>query len=404
MTTLNPALLKKVELFSRLTDDDLNALVPTLTARSIPAGTVLFNQGDPGDSLFVITEGRFRVLAKANQNARKSITQTAEIAEVGAGEVVGELACIDPAPRSATVGATSDAVVVELNRTILDSLASYAPQLAMKIIGSIVQRVTMRLRATNQRIESILTTRYGQSARAAGSAQSTLESKGKPIQRNQISFDALTKKKNLSAEDLDLLCSQAKLLSFDGGQVLCAEGAKGNSCFFIAEGNVQICRKVNGQERILANLPSGSVVGQLALVDREERSATVRAMGNAKVIELATDVFENLMAAGSNFAVRFQKEISIAGIRQLRSATERLASMPSGQVRSTPPTHSSNPKMARPPSGGKSSNNEGNVLAMSYMGAALGEWDVSLEELEQITVVKPDGIVTQAELKARRMR
>ena len=404
MTTLNAEVLKKVELFSRLTDEDLAALVPTLSARQISSGTVLFNQGDPGDSLFVIMKGRFRVLAKANQGARQSITQTAEIAEVGAGEVVGELSCIDPAPRSATVGATADSMVVEINRTLLDSLSSYAPQLAMKIIGSIVQRVTKRLRATNQRIESILVTRYGQGARPSGSAQAAMENKGKPIERGQVKFDSLTKKKNLSGEDLDLLCSQAKLLSFDGGQVLCAEGAKGNSCFLIAEGSVQICRKVNGQERILAHLQSGSVVGQLALVDKEERSATVRAMGNAKVIELASDVFEQLMAAGSNFAVRFQKEISIAGIRQLRAATERLASMPAGKVRSTPPTHASNPKLARPPSGGKKPEDEGNALAMSYMGAALGEWDVSLAELEQVTVVKPDGIVTQAELKARRMR
>jgi CRP/FNR family transcriptional regulator, cyclic AMP receptor protein len=401
MTPLSAESLKKVRLFSNLTDEDLGALLPALTLREVENGTVLFNQGDPGDSLFVILNGRFRVLAKADKKSGNSVTQTAEIAEVGAGEVVGELSCIDPAPRSAAVGAAENSSVIELNRNILDSLASYAPQLAMKIIGAIVQRVTERLRMTNDRIETILETRYGQSRPRSGAFTPLAANKGKPLPATQINFKALTDKKNLSKDDIDLLSSQASLKQYEGGQVLCSEGSRGDSCFFIAEGNVQICRNVQGQERILATLPAGSIVGQLALIDREKRSATVRSMGGTKAIELSSDVFESLMAAGSPFAVRFQKEISVAGIRQLRSATQRLASMPSGPAKAKAKSSQKSPAPNSVASGQAKGDN---AIAMNYFGAAIGEWDISLADLDQVTVVRPDGLVTQAELKARKLR
>jgi CRP-like cAMP-binding protein len=62
----------------------------------------------------------------------------------------------------------------------------------------------------------------------------------------------------------------------------------------------------------------------MALVDKTPRSASVVAAEPTVALELTRDVFEGLLHARNPLAVRFQEQIAIAGIRQLRMATERL--------------------------------------------------------------------------------
>ena len=66
-------------------------------------------------------------------------------------------------------------------------------------------------------------------------------------------------------------------------------------------------------------------MGQLALLDRAPRSATVTATSETAALEVRSDAFANLVRASSPVALRFQEQVALAGVRQLRAATKRLA-------------------------------------------------------------------------------
>lgn len=202
----------------------------------------------------------------------------------------------------------------------------------------------------------------------------------------QINLRALQSLREYSNAELKLLGSVAPAREYEKGDVLCREGAPGQSCFVLATGAVDVIRVLDDeQEKVLATLRAGSIVGQMALVDRSPRSATVRAQTYTIALELTREVFERLLLANSHLALRFQFQIAVAGIRQLRMATRRLATALSESARREP----------------KRVGLDGQVREekrdeLLTVQAALSEWDMSLEDLDAVRVSVPRGQVSQA--------
>lgn len=143
------AALRSFEALSTLSEGDLGALVASLRWHELFKGEVLFRQGDYGDAMVLVAQGAFSV--RVSQASVES-----EIRTVRAGETLGEMSCIDPAPRSATLVAIEPSVVAELRRDALQALRDGAPTLASRLIGMVLRDVTQRLRDVNQRIASEL--------------------------------------------------------------------------------------------------------------------------------------------------------------------------------------------------------------------------------------------------------
>lgn len=126
-------------------------------------------------------------------------------------------------------------------------------------------------------------------------------------------------------DELNILLGAASSRVVPAGEVLIREGDPGRSCVILARGELDVVKRVGAAERIIATMPAGSLLGQVALVDRSPRTATVRARTEVVVLELSRDVFERLLSAESPLALRFQEQIAAAGARQLRNSTEALA-------------------------------------------------------------------------------
>lgn len=126
-------------------------------------------------------------------------------------------------------------------------------------------------------------------------------------------------------DELNILLGAASARVVPAGEVLIREGDPGRSCVILARGELDVVKRVGAAERIIATMPAGSLLGQVALVDRSPRTATVRARTEVVVLELSRDVFERLLSAQSPLALRFQEQIAVAGARQLRNSTEALA-------------------------------------------------------------------------------
>jgi CRP-like cAMP-binding protein len=275
-----------------------------LKARRGASGDALFNEGDRGDTLVIVLDGMLVCEVGGK-----------EIARLGPGEVVGEMAFLDAEPRSATVRTSGVTTVLEFSRPALASLRTDAPRVAAQIFRNILSDVAQRLRDAGEKLTDA----------AAASPKATSDAP-------RASLRGLTAQQlrghrvlaDRSDEDLELLAHIATVRPFTRGGVLIEQGAFGDSCFLVLSGAVDVTR---GGTKV-ASLAEGAIVGQLALLDRASRSATVTATSDTIALEVRADAFGNLMRANSPIALRFMEQVALAGVRQLRAATKQLAAAP----------------------------------------------------------------------------
>jgi CRP-like cAMP-binding protein len=240
-----------------------------------------------------------------------------EVARLGQGEVVGEMAFVDAEPRSASVSAPAGATVLEFSRDALLHLVRTAPRVAAAIQRNVLLDVARRLRDAGEK----LTDAAGappQSARG-GAGPASLRRSGRGLTVAQLrTVPALA---SYTAEDLELLAYIAVLRTFAAGEVVMNEGAEGDACWLLVTGGMAVTRST--QASPIGTLGPGALVGQLALLDRAPRSATVTATSETAALEMRAEAFTNLVRAFSPLALRFQGQVMIAGVRQLRAATRR---------------------------------------------------------------------------------
>lgn len=132
---------------------------------------------------------------------------------------------------------------------------------------------------------------------------------------------------SFSDGELELLLGATLVRRYARGEVLCHQGRPAASCFLIVSGSVDVVKEEASGERLLTRLEAGAIAGQLALIDRAPRIATLRARTTVTALELTRDVFEGLLRSSSPLGYRFQLEIAIATGRQLREADRRLAAL-----------------------------------------------------------------------------
>ena len=130
----------------------------------------------------------------------------------------------------------------------------------------------------------------------------------------------------LSQAELATLAELCRPVSWAAGQVVFREGDPGASLYVLTEGEVEVLSRHAGAEKAIAILPAPSAFGEMALVDREPRSATVRARTACQALELTAEgftAFRKRSRDGFTFVV-----INVARIlsSRLRETSLRLAS------------------------------------------------------------------------------
>src|SRR6185312_7930596 len=100
-------LLRTLPIFNGFADADFDQLAASMAEQHLEAGEVLFFQGEEGHDCYVIVDGELEVIGHPGRSeVRLEVRQ--------AGQIIGEMALIDPSPRSATVRALTDSRVVAL--------------------------------------------------------------------------------------------------------------------------------------------------------------------------------------------------------------------------------------------------------------------------------------------------
>ena len=111
------------------------------------------------------------------------------------------------------------------------------------------------------------------------------------------------------------------------GEIIVRQGEAGDCMYVIQSGEVEVLRRDNNQEYCLATLRAGDFFGEMALFEREERSATVRALGDVWVLTLEKKSFLRRIHEDPSLVFRILEQMSHR-IRALNKALVRQGQGP----------------------------------------------------------------------------
>ena len=131
----DPEVLTDVPFFQTLDEQERAALAERVDTVSKPAGTMLFNYGDPGDSLYIVRAGEVEIFFK-NDTGQRILLETAR-----AGDFFGEISLLDGGARLATAVVTKDLEAVVVNRADLESFLRARPAAAMDLLTAAGRRL-----------------------------------------------------------------------------------------------------------------------------------------------------------------------------------------------------------------------------------------------------------------------
>jgi len=273
--------------------------------RRYRAGDVICREGEFGSTAFYILDGQVEVSistpikhvkqedagrgllgairskladrlehTRSEENARRWIPIDAPVdlpydqpvAELGAGELFGEMTCMSFHPRSATVRAKTDCVVLEMLRNVLDILQknkTFRAQLDQ----------TYRRRALETHLRSV------------------------PV------FETL------SQEFIDDLRDRVELLRFSPGEVIVRQGDVADAFYMVRMGFVKVSESHPGGELVLAYLSRGNYFGEIGLLGGGVRTATCTALDHVEVVRIKAADFHRMIEQFPDVRIRLSEVV-----------------------------------------------------------------------------------------------
>src|SRR5436190_7188783 len=174
------------------------------------------------------------------------------VAQLGEGELFGEMTCLSFYPRSATVRAVTDCVAIEMLRNVLQMLQK------------------------NKEFK-----------------EKTDEAYRKRTIHHQ--FRSVPMFRNLPDEFIDYLRNRVKLCQFEAGHVICRQREKADKFYLIRSGHVKVTQSYPGGDMVMAYLSRGQYFGEIGLLGGGERTATCTALDRVEAVEVSGDDFQLMM-------------------------------------------------------------------------------------------------------------
>lgn len=128
-------LLRRVELFSHLTDEQLAQLATQVRELSFRKNALIMNEGDPGESMFIVKSGLVKVFV-SDDDGRELV-----LYEQGPGAVIGDIALLDDEPRSASVITLEASSALMIGKQTFLACLRESPEMAINIIRSLTTRL-----------------------------------------------------------------------------------------------------------------------------------------------------------------------------------------------------------------------------------------------------------------------
>jgi CRP/FNR family cyclic AMP-dependent transcriptional regulator len=149
----------KIFIFQDLDKEEVEHMVSRSHLLELPAGTVILNEGEEGDSMFVMCQGEVEITKRLTLELEEDTPKERVMIRLKAEDGVsfGEMALLENEARSATVTALTDCSLMQLPREEFLSLVQENPQTGVKILLRLAQLLSRHLRKTNQDVVKLTT-------------------------------------------------------------------------------------------------------------------------------------------------------------------------------------------------------------------------------------------------------
>jgi cAMP-dependent protein kinase regulator len=235
-------------LFSDLEPSDFEAVLPLVTLRAVGEGEPVIEQGTEGTSFYVVARGLVEV------TLRRASGEQVSLATLRSGAFFGEMALLTHSPRAAGVSAGSPALLLELGRDGLDSLAERNPNVASVLARYTRERLLRNLIATCPLFVPL-----------------------DPERRERL---------------IDLFASHL----YQPREKVIGEGEPSDGLFVVLNGAVRVSKREQGEALALAELGPGQIFGEISLIQRKPATATVVAVSKTVLLSLSRETFNEHVA------------------------------------------------------------------------------------------------------------
>lgn len=206
----NKAFLRRVPLFSSLTEMQLDTVAAGSARRSYPKGRTIVAEGEASQSMYILLAGRAKV-QRSDSEGKEVI-----LAVIGSGEFFGEMSLIDDAPRSASVITLEPCEFMAITKDAFKAVLMQSPETSMAVMRGLVRR----LREADMKIETLaLLDVYGRVARVLLDFSELVG--GQRIVRNKLPRQEIAKMIGASRE---MVSRVMKGLEIDGYIVSMPQG------------------------------------------------------------------------------------------------------------------------------------------------------------------------------------
>ncbi|MEM7343223.1 MAG: cyclic nucleotide-binding domain-containing protein [Chloroflexota bacterium] len=267
--TYAQTILARIPLFENLPSAAIEDITRLLLLRHIPAGEIVFSQGDPGDAMYIVDTGAVDAVSDDPHQAGELVGRFAD------GDFFGETALLTGQARTFTAYATAHTHLWGFYRTDFDNLLVKYPQLSVSL-G----------RAVRDRLGS---------------------SSGYTMEPHLKKIGLLG---GLSRRQLDDLSSMLQPRRYQGGGVICYEGHPGDEMYFIERGQVEHWVTTMQGPVLLETHEQGDFFGEIALMSGKSHPATAHVVINAEIWVLNKADFDELVRRHPNLSMVFSRLLS----------------------------------------------------------------------------------------------
>lgn len=239
----------RTALFTELTHDEFMVVVEKMEVIDARADTLIVQEGDPGDSIFIIASGEVSIFREDQDGNEVWITK------LGEGDFFGEFGYFSRTHRSASVKTITDSTFLELSREDIESITTKHPGVKEVLFKFYKERILDTLVAVSPMFST------------------------------------------LSKEERSRLLSFFTLKKYEGGEVVVKEGEKGKKMYFIQSGEVEVSTKGDGKKVSLARLGPGDFFGEVSVITKRPRTATITALTDTELAEISQEALKEAIAA-----------------------------------------------------------------------------------------------------------
>jgi NTE family protein/lysophospholipid hydrolase len=239
-----------VRVFGSLEASVLKDLRAGLETVSLAADEVLYREHDPGDCMFIVIEG------KVQASITEPDGRVLHVGQVGPGHGLGEASLLTRQNRTETVSASQATQLVRISGTAFDRAAAALPEMRTRIA-----RVMLR-----------------------------------HLRRSQVAQSVQELFGELDEETLRSVQGEIEWVELSGGDALLRQGDLDTDLYIVMSGRLAIVvNGADGRERLVDEVVRGESVGEMAILSKEARSASVYAVRDTTLIKIPQAGFDRLM-------------------------------------------------------------------------------------------------------------